>query len=308
LPTTRMVWGKKTDEGNGAQIDHYGREYTYDVEETTSHSLDTDRAGITTRQYKTLFRLNLAAFLFQLASAAGIVALTLTGAESVEFSFYTNYPLADASGEGRPVFGPDAKVAFNLNVGWLSAAFLALSAFDHLLVCTCFKGVYERGLSQNYNAFRWIEYAFSASIMRILVGVLSGITDLHMQFLQFGLTATTMLFGLVFELENKKRRLNEHSPIRWYLYWLGFVPHLFSWTIVMGYFFYALSTGDPPGFVYAIIFIIFFLDLSFAVVLGLQWQAKGCFRRYVSGEIAFIVLSFTSKNLLAWINFIGGNR
>lgn len=303
-----MGWGRKKKEpAENANIDHYGREYTYDVEETNSHSLDTDRAGVTTRQYKTLFRLNLAAFIFQLASAGAIVGLILTGSESVKFPFYTNYPLADVR-KGGPVFEPEAKVAFELNIGWLTASFLALSALDHFLVCTCFKGVYERGLSQNYNVFRWIEYAFSASIMRILVGVLSGVTDLHMQFLQFGLTATTMLFGLVFELENKKKRLNAHQPIRWYLYWLGFIPHFFSWTIVMGYFFYALSTGDPPDFVYAIIFIIFFLDLSFAVILGLQWNAKGCFRSYVSGEIAFIILSFTSKNLLAWINFFGGNR
>ena len=169
--------------------------------------------------------------------------------------------------------------------------------------------MYERGLGNNYNVFRWIEYAFSAAVMRILVGVLSGISDLHMQFLQFGLTATTMLFGLVFELENRNNRLSQSNPVRWYLYWLGFVPHAFSWTVIVGYFFYALSSGDnPPDFVYAIIFIIFFLDLTFPIILGLQWLGACGFRDYVNGEIAFIILSFTSKNALAWINFFGGNR
>ena len=84
----------------------------------------------------------------------------------------------------------------------------------------------------------------------------------------------------------------------------GFTIH----TIILGYFFYSLSKGEPPAFVYAIIIIIFILDLSFAVILGLQWQGKRCFRPYVNGEIAFIILSFTSKNLLAWINFFGGSR
>jgi hypothetical protein len=291
----------------------YGREYAVDGEDAgveANHSLPTDTAGITGSQFRTLFRLNLAAAIFQAASAGTIFLLIALSDEEKTLPFYTGYPLAntDEDAEGRPDLGPDTKVAFKLNIGYLSGAFLALSALDHLLVCTCFKGVYERGLSKNYNVFRWIEYAFSASLMRILVGILSGVNDLHMQFLQFGLTACTMLFGLVFELENKKNRLSVHNPVRWYLYWLGFIPHFFSWTVVIAYFFYALSNGDPPNFVYAIIFIIFFLDLSFAVVLGLQWSGRSCFRKYVNGEIAFIILSFTSKNLLAWINFFGGQR
>lgn len=283
--------------------DDYDYDREYEVED--NHSLPLDRAGITQSQYRLLFRLNIAAAVVQLASCLAI--FFLTDADN-GFNFYTNYPKAVVNGQRPGQVDPDAQVAFNISVGWLSFAFLALSSFDHLLVCTCFKGVYERGLSRNYNVFRWVEYSFSASIMRIIVGILSGVTDLHMQFLQFGLTACTMLFGLIFELENQKKRLVAPREIRWYLYWLGFIPHTFSWVVNIGYFFYSLRNGDPPGFVYAIIFIVFFLDLTFPIILGLQWKATCCLRSYVNGEIAFIILSFTSKNLLAWINFIGGNR
>jgi len=229
------LFSRKKDTSGSAEDEYdYGREYEVEVEE--NHSLPTETAGLTGSQLKTLFRLNISAAVFQAASAIAIFFLI---DEDVTYPFYTNYPLPNntADGAGRPDLGPDAKIAFNLNVGYLSGAFLALSALDHLLVCTCFKGVYERGLSKNYNVFRWIEYAFSASIMRVLVGILSGVNDLHMQFLQFGLTATTMLFGLAFELENKKNRMSRHDPVRWYLYWLGFIPHVFSWTVVIGYFF-----------------------------------------------------------------------
>lgn len=287
--------------------------YKYDDDEAVvgvaldhdSHSLATDRPGIANKQFKTLFWLNLVAFLFQAGSSAGIASLI---DDTKTYPFYTNYPNVlpeNENGGGRPG-GPNAKEAFSINVGYLAAVFLGLSALDHFLVCTCFKGTYERGLSNHRNIFRWVEYSFSASLMRILVGVLSGVTDVHMMFLQFGLTACTMIFGLVFELENKDMRMS--GNVKWYLYWLGFIPHFFSWTIILGYFFYSLSKGEPPVFVYAIIIIIFILDLSFAVILGLQWQGKRCFRAYVNGEIAFIILSFTSKNLLAWINFFGGNR
>jgi hypothetical protein len=292
---------KKNQDEESVEYDPYDTGRAYEAEE--NHSLPIDRAGITSAQFRTLFKLNIAAAIIQAASAGAIFGLI---DNDITYPFYTNYPKSDE--EGRPVFGPDPKVAFNLNVGWLTGVFLGLSALDHLLVCTCCKGVYERGLSKNFNVFRWVEYALSASLMRVLVGILSGVTDLHMQLLQFGLTAVTMLFGMIFELESKKNRLSEHDNVRWYLYWLGFIPHVFSWTVILAYFFYSLSTGDPPGFVYAIIFIIFALDISFAIILGLQWLAKGCFRPYVNGEIAFIILSFTSKNLLAWINFVGGSR
>lgn len=292
---------------NKKSVDEEEYDYDREYEVEDSHSLPLDRAGITQSQYRRLFRLNIAAAIVQTISAVTIFLLTI-GSEA-GFTFYTNYPKpVDENVEGRPDVGPDAQPQFTISIGWLTGSFLALSALDHLLVCTCFKRIYERGLSQNYNVFRWIEYAFSASIMRVIVGVLSGVTDLHMQFLNFGLTACTMLFGLIFELENKKMRLSAPREVRWYLYWLGFIPHIFSWGVVTGFFFYSLSTGDPPAFVYAIIIIIFTLDLTFPIILGLQWRAKGCFRSYVNGEIGFIILSFTSKNLLAWINFFGGNR
>jgi hypothetical protein len=262
----------------------------------------TEDGPISAAQFRKLFFLNIGAALFQTISAVGIFFLI---DDDKTYSFYTSYPLTEEGAEGNPFRGPDVKESFSINIGYLTATFLALSALDHLIVCTCGKNLYERGLDNNYNAFRWIEYALSASLMRVLVGVLSGFNDLHAQFLLFGCTACTMLFGLVFELENSKNRLGN---IRWYTFVLGFIPHFFAWVVVIGYFFYGVTQGSPPAFVYAIIFIIFFLDLSFALILWLQWRGKGRFRSYVTGETAFIILSFTSKNLLAWINFFGGNR
>jgi hypothetical protein len=115
----------------------------------------------------------------------------------------------------------------------------------------------------------------------------------------------------------------------------GFVPHLGAWLITLCYFFESVSRGDPPGFVWAIIFIIFFLvraastavccvscaaidvsdvamhvqDNTFAVMLWLQWGEWGIFKEnYVLGEIGFMILSLTSKQLLAWINYGGSQR
>ena len=264
---------------------------------------DFKRPQVTDNQLSRLFYLNIAATIFQ--AVTGVAILILLDQDKT-YSWFSNFPAVDEDAEGNPYgLGPEPKELFDFSTGYLAGVFLLLSALDHLAVCSFFKGSYEQGIRSNYNVFRWLEYSVSASVMRVLVAILSGVSDIHMLFLIVGLTACTMLFGLVFELDNAGRPINQ---VKWYSFWIGFVPHLFCWAVVICYFFRNVSKGDPPGFVWAIIVIIFFLDLTFAVTLFLQWRGKGRWKDYVFGEIAFIVLSFTSKQLLAWINFQGGNR
>jgi uncharacterized membrane protein YecN with MAPEG domain len=106
--------------------------------------------------------------------------------------------------------------------------------------------MYERLLACNRNPIRWTEYALSAAIMRVQIAALSGVLDIHLLWCLFGLTASTMMFGLLFEQLNSDRRLNG-MKIRWLSFVLGFVPHLFGWLVILCYFFTSLSVGDPPG-------------------------------------------------------------
>ena len=87
----------------------------------------------------------------------------------------------------------------------------------------------------------------------------------------------------------------------------GWVPHLCGWALILCFFFQAVSHGDPPAFVWAIIFVLFILDASFPVVLFFQQRGYGRWSKYIYGEIAFCVLSLTSKQLLAWMNYGGTN-
>lgn len=242
-----------------------------------------------------------------MASGLGIVFLTDS---DNTFTIYTTFPASAPDSDnatGPPFLSPEPKELTTIAVGYLSAAFLFLSALDHLIVSTFGKKAYEDGLDQSFNIFRWVEYSLSASLMRVIIAILSGVIDINLLILIFGHTAVTMIFGLIFEIENSGKRL-QTDEVRWYTFWLGFISHAFGWGSLIWYFAEAASSGGAPGFVYAIIVSVFLLDLTFPIVLGLQWRGKGIFRPYANGEIAFIILSFTSKNLLAWINFFGGNR
>jgi hypothetical protein len=86
------------------------------------------------------------------------------------------------------------------------------------------------------------------------------------------------------------------------------IPHLASWFIILCYFFVAVTRGDPPLFVWFVIWVLFVLDGVFALLFYLQWGKIWIFKDYVKGEIAFILLSFTAKSALAWITFGGALR
>ena len=60
------------------------------------------------------------------------------------------------------------------------------------------------------------------------------------------------------------------------------------------------TDATPPGFVYGIVFSIFALFNSFALVQYFQYRAKGKWADYLRGEKTYIVLSFVAKSLLAW--------
>jgi hypothetical protein len=260
-----------------------------------------DRPEVTQAQLKTVFWLNIVAFVVQAAAGGALIYLT---DPQKRYNIYSYFPTVNS--EGIPTGAGDAVKLFYIPLGYLSAAFLLLSAIDHFLVFTVAKSSYEVGLVNEYNIYRWLEYSISASVMRVMIAILSGISDIHTLVLIFGLTATTMFFGLAFELENSNRPLGH---VRWSNFWFGFIPHMFAWAVIFSYFFVGVSrSGDAPAFVWCIIIILFALDLTFAIVLFFQWRGRGCWYKYVNGEIGFIILSLTSKQLLAWLNFFGSDR
>jgi hypothetical protein len=141
------------------------------------------------------------------------------------------------------------------------------------------------------NPVRWIEYACSASLMHVQIAILSGCTDIHVLVCIFGLTAVTMLFGLLSE---------QHRSTT--AYWCGFVPHTVQWLVVMCFFATAAVRGSPPLFVWFIMCGIFVADSSFAYVMFRQHRGGWS---YVRVEFAYCLLSLLAKQFLAWTTFVG---
>ncbi|MGD9712517.1 MAG: heliorhodopsin HeR [Thermomicrobiales bacterium] len=201
---------------------------------------------------------------------------------------------------GSAYTAPD--VIWNVPIGYAVAFFLFLAAIDHLLMAA--PGVWEwyrRNLADRINYARWAEYSISASVMMVLIAMVTGVSDVGAVIAIFGVNASMILFGLLMEMMNHRR--GENEPVNWLPFIFGSIAGIVPWIVV------AIqvagsedqSTGEGvPTFVYGIIVSLFVLFNSFAINMVLQYGQIGRWRSYLFGEKAYIVLSLTAKTLLAW--------
>jgi hypothetical protein len=208
-------------------------------------------------------------------------------------------PIVSHTLTGPPGSATETIVLFDLRVAWAVAAFLFLSAVAHLLIASPW--LYQRYtamLRQGRNDYRWIEYAFSASLMAVLIGVLPGITDIAAVIAIFGVNAAMILFGLL--QERYERPGGSLLP-----FWLGCIAGAVPW-VAIGVYLAGIGTdATPPGFVYAIFVSLFLFFMSFAVNQWLQYRRVGPWRDYLYGEKVYMLLSLVAKSALAWQVFAG---
>jgi hypothetical protein len=191
---------------------------------------------------------------------------------------------------------PDELV--RLRIGPLVAGFLLLSALAHALVASPWlHRWYERNVSRGINPARWIEYAFSSSLMMVVIAMLVGIYDVASLILIFALNATMILFGWMMELHNQTT-----ERTNWTAYLFGCFAGVVPWVAVA---IYLAGADNPPGFVYGIFASLFLFFNVFAVNMLLQYRRVGRWRDYLYGERVYMLLSLTAKSLLAWQVFAG---
>jgi hypothetical protein len=196
---------------------------------------------------------------------------------------------------------PVTETIFNLRIGYALAAFLFISAFAHFLVVT--PGIYQwylRNLKNNINYIRWVEYSVSASLMVVIIGMLSGIYDIAAIIGLFSLIAVMNLLGLIMEQQKWGA-----AKLNWTPFVIGCLAGIIPWLAVGIYFFGSASTGKMPVFVYFIMVSIFTLYFSFALNMLLQYKRWGPWKDYSFGEKMYIVLSLVAKSALAWQIFYG---
>ena len=239
-----------------------------------------------------LHRLNLIATVFFAVQVVVILALAQPAKLPVLGSF-----LLDAPGTGK--YG--SSDLFDLRIDWMVGLFLLLAAIDHFAVGTFARKWYEGNIQKGVNPARWWEYSVSASIMVVLIAMLSGASDIVALLMMFGANAAMIVFGLVMEKTNLGKREVDWTPFIWGCV-IGAVPWI-GIAIQLGL---SQDNGDGvPGFVYGIFVSLFVLFNTFAVNMWLGYRGKGRWKDPLFVELVYVILSFTAKTVLAWQVYAG---
>jgi hypothetical protein len=238
--------------------------------------------------------LNRTAGILHLASFIAIILLANDASLPVNATYLTEAP-------GTGNFSSPVQL-FNLNIGYMVASFLFLSAFFHFFITS--PKIFPRytdGLSKHINVYRWVEYSLSSSIMIIVILQLNGVSQISTLIAVFGVNASMILFGW---LQEKYTTPGNGDMLP---FWFGCIAGIVPWVVVI---FNLLHHKGPtetsvPGFVYGIVISLFILFNCFAIVQWKQYKAKGKWANYLHGERIYIVLSLVAKSLLAWQVFAG---
>lgn len=250
---------------------------------------------------------NAVACVLHLGSAVALAVLALLGTLSLRVPLTQSYLLYDADGKTTP----DVLSAGSLNPTWLLVAMCALTALNHgiVLIPRVFRVYYRLG-EADFNAFLWVEYALTSSLMTLVLLLLSGVSELAVAIpLASFLGFTNLLGGLLPEMLDYLT--NRRLP-KWIVFWLPAaittLLSLMPWvTIVVSFVVSALrSDVTVPIWLWFSFAGTFFNFNAFGFVfisqhLDLKFARK---RRWIY-MIFWIMLGLTSKLNLTWF-FAGG--
>jgi hypothetical protein len=251
-----------------------------------------------------LKRFNTAAGVLHLIQGVIMLALgTFLQWERNIYTFYLEVNVIQGPGPLKFEVMPNPQIVFTVSyLGVFVASFLLISAVAHFSIAYAVNSKYNENLKKGMNPYRWYEYAFSSSIMIVLIALFVGVWDIWSLAMIFVLNAMMIMFGYLMELLNQKTETTNWSP-----FMLGTISGGIPWIVLFAYFIGAVTSAgaNPPTFVYLILFIYFVLFNIFAVNMVLQYKGVGRWKDYLYGERVYIIFSFVAKTFLAWLVFAG---
>jgi len=196
---------------------------------------------------------------------------------------------------------PSSVLLVSFPLAYLIASFFLMSAIAHALAGWVIRDRYEAWLARGMNPLRWVEYAFSSTVMIVAIAYISFITDFPALVAIAGCNVAMNLFGWSMEAANEGR-----ETVDWKHYIFGCIAGIMPWLAIFSILWaFSAQDGLPaeakiPAFVYVIIASLFVAFNIFAITMVLQYRKIGKWRDYLVGEKTYMVMSLVAKSLLAW--------
>lgn len=185
------------------------------------------------------------------------------------------------------------------NVATLIVTFFAITAGFHLLYALNPGNVYLDAVKKGNNFWRWIEYGISATIMIVVIAILSGVKDINNYILMIVISLGIMSTGQWFETATGKSK--------WIPIIVGFTLMMGVFTVIFASFRRRIREVQALGFklptwIYLVVFMMFGFYASFGFVPVAQMVFRGNYRKY---EYAYLTLSLISKVSLGVLVAVG---
>ena len=183
-------------------------------------------------------------------------------------------------------------------LAYVVASFLLMSATAHFLLRWPLRTRYERWLARGMNPARWVEYAFSSTVMILAIANLSFINEFSALVAIAGCNVAMILFGWSMEAANEGR-----TTVDWKHFVFGCIVGVVPWIAIgaslVTYSFQPDAVAIPT-FVWAIYASLFISFNVFALTMVVQYAKVGPWREYLTGEKTYMLMSLVAKSLLAW--------
>jgi hypothetical protein len=261
-----------------------------------SGSIQVDRSA-------SLFRWNAVLAALHLAQAGAILALSFAKNPVVTSPVVSTYLQFDQT--TRHLISAQRHI-WDLPIGPAVALFFLMSAAAHFCMAFPARRWYEAHLARGQNPIRWIEYAFSSSVMIVVIAALAGVQEVGALIAVFGANAAMIMFGWSMEIANEGR-----DRPQWLHYVFGCIAGAVPWIAIFAVLLSSATapgSAPIPGFVIAIFVSLFVSFNVFAANMVLQYRRIGPWRDYLYGERAYMLFSLIAKSLLAWQVFFGTLR
>jgi hypothetical protein len=260
-------------------------------------------ASIPSDRSANLCRWNAVLAALHLVQAAAIMALSFAKNPVVTSPVVSTYLRFD---ETTKHLVTAQRSIWDLPIGPAVALFFLMSAVAHFTMAFPARRWYEARLARGQNPIRWIEYAFSSSVMIVVIAALAGVQEVGTLIAIFGVNAAMIMFGWSMEIANEGR-----DRPQWLHYIFGCIAGAVPWIVI--FVTLLVSATEPgsapiPGFVIAIFVTLFIGFNVFAINMVLQYRRIGRWSDYLYGERAYMLFSLIAKSLLAWQVFFGTLR
>jgi hypothetical protein len=205
---------------------------------------------------------------------------------------------------GHTVYTAASRHLFDVSLPQLLAMSLAISAATHGILSRWMREQYASWIRQGSNPIRWLDGAFSTSLLLVVIGLVAGLSDVTSLLMLFALGFVVHLSGLYMESYNQPYT-SKGKPVQDYRpFILLCITAAAAWLALGGAILSAaiFGAGLPPGvWIAYLVGSIFAAAYAFVTVQG--YRRVGRWAEYRNNEMACVIVSFIAKSSVAWLLF-----